>query len=479
MDISTIGNLPNNYTPINNGWPILLSGFFSIFSFENSISYMELQRSISIIISVFTLIPIYYLCRKFVNNSYSIIGAAIFVFEPRIIQNSLFGIADPLYIFLTSCTLVLIFNSEKKYTYFAFVLAAFATIVRGEGLFLFIAISIIYLLKYRKNKKDILKYAICISVFFLILMPMSLYKVDIQGTDGVFFRISSSLEVISNPPTEIDPNWVTPPRGFSESILTSLENFPKYLAWSLIPIFVFFVPIGAIFLFKKIDWLKIGIIISMISISLPAVFAYSLPLQDTRYFYFLYPLFSVVSVLALPKIFSRFKKQNLILLLIIIGIIISSTIFMEFKMWDIQEETEKYEVAKFIVENTKGINQYYPGYIYIESAEIPKLTKDLRSTFFIERENRMSIRDATLNNINIISPNNFNSIYELIEFGKKNGLTHIIIDNQIQNNFLDEFVFDEKKHSFLIKEFDSKDNKFKQSTQIYKINFDEYYKMKN
>jgi hypothetical protein len=479
MDISIIGNLPNNYTPINNGWPILLSGFFSIFSFENSISYMELQRSISIIISVFTLIPIYYLCRKFVNNSYSIIGAAIFVFEPRIIQNSLFGIADPLYIFLTSCTLVLIFNSEKKYTYFAFVLAAFATIVRGEGLFLFIAISIIYLLKYRKNKKDILKYAICISVFFLILMPMSLYKVDIQGTDGVFFRISSSLEVISNPPTEIDPNWVTPPRGFSESILTSLENFPKYLAWSLIPIFVFFVPIGAIFLFKKIDWLKIGIIISMISISLPAVFAYSLPLQDTRYFYFLYPLFSVVSVLALPKIFSRFKKQNLILLLIIIGIIISSTIFMEFKMWDIQEETEKYEVAKFIVENTKGINQYYPGYIYIESAEIPKLTKDLRSTFFIERENRMSIRDATLNNINIISPNNFNSIYELIEFGKKNGLTHIIIDNQIQNNFLDEFVFDEKKHSFLIKEFDSKDNKFKQSTQIYKINFDEYYKMKN
>lgn len=479
MDISTIGNLPNNYTPINNGWPILLSGFFSIFSFENSISYMELQRSISIIISVFTFIPIYYLCRKFVNSSYSIIGAAIFVFEPRIIQNSLFGIADPLYIFLTSCTLVLIFNSEKKYTYFAFVLAAFAMIVRGEGLFLFIAISIIYLLKYRKNKKDILKYAICISVFFLILMPMSLYKVDIQGTDGVFFRISDSLEVMSNPPTEIDPNWVTPPRGFSESILTSLENFSKYLAWDLIPIFVFFVPIGTIFLFKKIDWLKIGIIISMISISLPAVFAYSLPLQDTRYLYFLYPLFSVISVLALPKIFSRFKKQNLILLLIIIGIIISSTVFMEFKMWDIQEETEKYQVAKFIVENTKGINQYYPGHIYIEPAEIPKLTKDLRSTFFIERENRISIRDATLNNINIISPNNFNSIYELIEFGEKNGLTHIIIDDQIKNNFLDEFVFDGEKYSFLIKEFDSKKNNFKQSIQIYKINFDEYYKIKN
>jgi len=99
MDISVVGTLPQNYTPINNGWPIFLSGFFSIFSFENSISYMELQRIISVIISTLTIIPIYYLCRNFVNNSYSIIGAAIFAFEPRIIQNSLFGIADPLYIF--------------------------------------------------------------------------------------------------------------------------------------------------------------------------------------------------------------------------------------------------------------------------------------------------------------------------------------------------------------------------------------------
>ena len=102
MDIATVGNLPQNYTPINNGWPIFLSGFFTIFSFENSISYMELQRMVSVIISTFTFIPIYYLCKKFVNRSYSIIGAAIFAFEPRIIQNSLFGIADPLSIHIDS-----------------------------------------------------------------------------------------------------------------------------------------------------------------------------------------------------------------------------------------------------------------------------------------------------------------------------------------------------------------------------------------
>lgn len=478
MDITTIGKLPLNYTPINNGWSILLSGFFSIFSFENSISYMELQRSISIIISVFTFIPIYYLCRKFVNSSYSIIGAAIFVFEPRIIQNSLFGIADPLYIFLSTCTFVLIFNSQKKYTYFAFVLAAFAIMVRGEGLFLFIAISIIYLLKYRKNKKDILKYSICIAIFFLILMPMSLYKVDVQGTDGVFFRISETLSVMNDPPTEIDPNWVTPPRGFSESILTSLENFPKYLAWDLIPIFIFFIPIGIIFLFKKMDWLKIGIIISMISMSLPAVFAYSLPLQETRYFYFLYPLFSVVSVLALPKILNRFKNQNLVLMLLIIGILISSSIFMQLQMSDTQHETEAFKIAEYISKNTNGINQYYPESAYIVPAQIPKLTQELQSYFFLEREDRISIKSSTLDRINIISTKNLNSLNEFVEYGQKRGLTHIVIDDKDRNNFLNQSIFDAEKFPFLTKVFDSRDKHFDYVVQIYKINFEQYFKIK-
>ena len=440
---------------------------------------MELQRIISVIISTLTIIPIYYLCRKFVNSSYSIIGAAIFAFEPRLIQNSLFGIADPLYIFLVACTLVFIFDRREKLSYFAFALVAFGTTVRSEGLFLFFAISIIFFIKYRKNKIVIPKYVIASIIFFLLLMPISLYKIDVQGTDGIFFRISNTLNTSLDPPSEIDPNWVTPPRSLPDAILTSLENFPKYLIWDLIPIFIFFFPIGIIMLFREINWSKVGVIVSIILMSLPAAFAYSLPLEETRYFYFLYPLFCVVSVLALPKMLNRFKKQNLILVLLLIGIIGSSSTFMQFKMWDTVHETEAYKIAEFIVENTKGVNQYYPEYVYIEPAQIPKLTQDLHSYFFLEREDKISVKRATLDNINTISTKKYDSLNEFIEYGQDNGLTHIVIDENNQKDYLNQSTFDEKEYPFLIKEFDSRDKEFEYFVQIYKIDFEEYHRLKN
>ena len=477
MDITTIGKLPLNYTPINNGWPIFLSGFFSLFSFENSISYMELQRMLSIIISTFTFIPIYYLCRKFVNSSFSIIGATIFVFEPRIIQNSLLGIADPLYIFLSACSLALIFDSREKLSYFAFVLSGLATIVRGEGLFLFIGISIIFILKSKKNKIIIPKYVIAGIIFFLIIMPISLYKIDVQETDGLFYRISNSLNTSLDPPTEIDPNWVTPPRSLPDAILTSLENFPKYLIWDLIPIFVFFVPIGIIFLFREMNWKKIGVIVSIISMSLPALFAYSLPLEETRYFYFIYPLFCVVSVLALPKILNRFKKQNLVLVLLVIGILISSSIFMQFKMWDMQHETEAYMIAEYISENTMGVNQYYPESVYIIPAQIPKLTQELQSYFFLEREDKISIKSSTLDRINIIPTKNLSSLNEFVEYGQNIGLSHIVIDdNKKRPDFLKDVFKNEEKYPYLVKQYDSKENNFSYHVKIFKIDYELYFK---
>ena len=477
MDITTIGKLPLNYSPVNNGWSIFLSGFFSLFSFENSISYMELQRMLSIIISTFTFIPIYYLCRKFVNSSFSIIGATIFVFEPRIIQNSLLGITDPLYIFLSACSLALIFDSREKLSYFAFVLSGLATIVRSEGLFLFIGISIIFILKSKKNKIIIPKYVIAGIIFFLIIMPISLYKIDVLETDGIFYRISNSLNLSLDPPTEIDPNAVTPTRSLPDAILTSLENFPKYLIWDLIPIFIFFVPIGVIFLFREMNWKKIGVIVSIISMSLPALFAYSLPLEETRYFYFIYPLFCVVSVLALPKILNRFKNQNLILVLLVIGILVSSSIFLQFKMWDTQHETEAYIIAEFITKNTNGVNQYYPESMYIVPAQIPKLTQEFQPYFFIEREDKISIKSSTLDRINIIPTKNLSSLNEFVEYGQNIGLSHIVIDdNKKRPDFLKDVFKNEEKYPYLVKQYDSKENNFSYHVKIFKIDYELYFK---
>ena len=95
LDISTLGHFPN-YSPVQSGWPEFLSLFFMSYNSENLIDYSNLQRSISIILSGITVIPIFYICKKFFNNYYSLIGAIIFALEPRIIINSTIGISEPL-----------------------------------------------------------------------------------------------------------------------------------------------------------------------------------------------------------------------------------------------------------------------------------------------------------------------------------------------------------------------------------------------
>ena len=48
--INYYGNLPMEWTPVNNGWSIFLSFWFSIINLENTFQYMQLQKIISVIL---------------------------------------------------------------------------------------------------------------------------------------------------------------------------------------------------------------------------------------------------------------------------------------------------------------------------------------------------------------------------------------------------------------------------------------------
>ena len=47
-------------------------------------------------------------------------GSALFAFEPHLIQNSLLGLTEPLYIFLVISSLVLFLSKNKKLTYVSY-----------------------------------------------------------------------------------------------------------------------------------------------------------------------------------------------------------------------------------------------------------------------------------------------------------------------------------------------------------------------
>ena len=78
-DIKILNQLPN-YLLSQSGWPIFLSFFFEVFHFDNFWEYIQLQRILSMILSIITIMPIYYLCNRFFNRNLSLIGAFLFGF---------------------------------------------------------------------------------------------------------------------------------------------------------------------------------------------------------------------------------------------------------------------------------------------------------------------------------------------------------------------------------------------------------------
>lgn len=97
-DITTVGRLPESYDIAKPGWSYFLAAIFSVFNFEQTMQYMQLQKLLTISISSLTIFPLFFLIKKFSTSKYSLLGVLLFAVEPRIIQNSLSGNAEPLFI---------------------------------------------------------------------------------------------------------------------------------------------------------------------------------------------------------------------------------------------------------------------------------------------------------------------------------------------------------------------------------------------
>jgi len=450
-DISILERLPEGYTFGNNGWPVFLSPFFTILNSNNMISYMELQRTISIIFSVLTVIPVYFLCKRFVNYKFAIIGAAIFAFEPRLIQDSLSGLNSSMYIALGTSALVLFFSSNKYARYYSFAIMGFASLIRSEGLFLFFALSIMYFFHYRKNKNEIIKYAILLLIFVIVITPMAILKTQNNESDGLSSRIVGTTSQI------IDDNSTGKVNIF-DYLFNGSITFVKFLGWDLLPIFIFFAPIGIFLFFRKWNYEKTTIIVTSIIISIPILYAYSAQALDTKYFYPLYPIFCILSVIAIKKFSEHISRPNFFIIIIIIGIFVLSFIFLNIIVKDSEYQKEYLVVAQYVTDNTRGINGYDPEDGLVRGMEINEKWPILKSSFS--------------NKIMIINNVEFNSLKDFIIYENHNGLTHLVIDeNKNRAPFLKDVYLNEDNYPYLMKVFDTKDLGYKHGVKIFKIDY--------
>lgn len=452
-DTSILGHFPSTVL-INNGWPLFVSPFFSMFHSNNFLDYMTLQRMISVSISTLTIIPVYLLVRRFFEPKYALLGGFLFVFEPRTIQNSFLGISEPLFILLVTLTLFFFLSSRKEIIYLSFSIAALATQVRYEGIVLFFLISILYFVRYRKEKKNLAKYTIALCIFILVMLPMSYARILTTGSDGILESISSGAEVYGIEATSNQENNIV---GIFSYVLTGFQALIKFFGWIMIPYFIFFVPLGAFLMLKKRSSNSFTVIFAIIILSIPALYAYSRGIQETRYLYVLHPIFCVLSIFAIKFLQGKIKK---LLLIVVIGVIISSIIFLSIKNTDYEHEREAFEIAKHISSSTNSINSYYPESKYIRVTgmldEFPVLS------------NSVSFGPK-------IFDTDYQSLQEFIEKNRKEGLEHLVVDGKINRAvFLNDVFINDKKYPYLTKVFDSMDFGYKYHVKMYKIEYEKF-----
>jgi len=317
IDMSMLNQLPPGHSLVNNGWPSFLSLIFQQMDSSNFLDYHNMQRFVGVVFSVATIFPVYLLCSRYFKKSYSLLGATLFIFEPRLIGNSLLGVPESMYVFLMASLLFLFLSNDFKKIYLAFAIVALLAIVRYEGLLMIIPTSIVFFIRFRKQKKDLIKYIICISVFILILVPMAYLKNETMGQDGFVSHISAGPAYYQ---ASIQENSST----LADFLYLGSINLIQYVGWTQIPYFIIFTPLGIIFIFKSLDYKKIIIILSILIMLIPAFYGYSREFQEMKYLYVLYPIFCVLACFTFKVFLEKFHRKNLIFCIIIGGIILSS-----------------------------------------------------------------------------------------------------------------------------------------------------------
>jgi len=468
--IITEWNFPKGILPTNDGWSLLLTFFFMFFRDTDFMTLNALQKTLGSIISVITIIPVFYICRQFVSKKLAIIGSSLFIFDPRILQNSTLGITEPLYIFLSSLILVTIFKNDTKLFYITFMLVGLCSIVRYEGLIMLVPISIIYFIKFGKSKNSIKNFSIALLVFLIVVSPIVFLRTSTNGMDGLTSHLFTGVQDYFSLTDEKVDGGSYYEDSSNNHIMTfgsnSIFNTLKYFAWISIPLFVCFLPFGIYKIIKHKNKEMNYLLLLSVFIIIPALYAYGREFQDPRYLFALLPVLCVISVYGIDKIGGFARKFWIILLIIII---LTSFIILFYTHDDQTLRKEKYLVSKIVINTATGVN-YYDGSTFLKSAELEVIWPKPLPIDVSEDE----IGKPTLTLANKIPYGNAQNIEEYILNSRSQNLSHLVIYENNDKNFLDQIFSMPEDYPYLKLEFDSNENNFENKILIYKINYEKF-----
>jgi hypothetical protein len=473
------GEFPEGFKLANNGWPGFVSIFFSLLNTNDFFELVHLQRFLSVIISVITIIPVYLLSRRFFERSFSYIAVALFVFDYRIMLNSLTGGNIPLFIFLTTLGIFFFLSKNIKIIYLSFGILALASIIRYEGLVLLIPFSIMFFVRLHKQKYIVFKYFMVISITILVLLPIAYIRLEKTGEDGLISHllagttyVSTDLKGFAPDGTPNDEPWIKPNQdNLGPFIISGLTGLIRYLSWITVPTFMLFLPASIFFIlknqrYKKIDDKTLTIIVIGLFMLLPAFYMYGRHFQETKYLYVLFPIICLFSIYSLNIIKSKKSLFSFFVFVAILFLTIG-VIYLQNLNATYEHDREAFKISLFIVNNVDGINRFSPESEFVKPAEVFKKWPNIPSTDPFGPEGHL------LRDIKFFSTNGYESLEKFIEDTKGRGLSHIFVDGRPDRSSLENNLFlNEKSYPYLIKEFDSIEHGLKYHVKIFKIDYD-------
>ena len=489
------GNLPIGYGTTNTGWANFLALFFSLSDTSDPFYLMQIQRSLSVILSSLTIIPAFFIFRKFVNIRWALFGCLLLIIEPRLLMSSLEGIDYQLFFLLFVLAIALFLTKTNLTLFLSFGCIACATLVRYEGLLLLIPLSTMYFLKF-KDRKSVVKFLGMIFIVIIILAPISVLRTQATesfcyetsfgircGDDGFTHAIlagprflSHTLNAVSgqevsemaiylfnenNENNEKTDNYAV---LFVNKIIVSFSALLKFIGLALIPYFAFFVLYNIILRIKnkklgKLDWDKKMIIFTTGIMFLAALYAYMRGIEEIRYVLIIIPLVCILSISWTNSVSEKISKNLGVIVILMVLVLISSIIFIEFEKRDSIHDRESFLVSQKIVELTDMTNRFHQdGYVK---------TSVLISNWPVLPE--VDQNGKLIHVFQKMPSNNYDDLTEFIMDSENYGLKYLVIDKD--NELFDDLRTNPTGYPYLIKIFDSDEIGYKNHFMIYEIDY--------
>jgi 4-amino-4-deoxy-L-arabinose transferase-like glycosyltransferase len=238
-----------------SNYPFFVAGAYVILH-----DWIISAKAVSLIFGSITLIPVYLLLRRFLNQKISMLSVLVFAVSPLFVARSADVIRDPIYWFFSAFGLYFFVSADQKryplpllLASLSFILAAWA---RVEAI-LYLVVSCLFLLAVRQTKK-LKKIVLFLSpaILILIMLFLSTSVSDISSKD--IFRWREIGDKFSEPLIQYknlregleELAWQTPdgnlphflPKARNMVWLIALGTLVRYMAG------VYFYPFFAVFL---------------------------------------------------------------------------------------------------------------------------------------------------------------------------------------------------------------------------------------